>query len=442
MLILVFYSIPESIILITLSSSLYGYDVKVNVKRILLLSISLAITTELVRALPIKYGINILIQIPIFVLMTAYYLKVTVKRSFIIILTGFVILNLAESAFIPIVQSITGKELGYLFENIWSRLITSWGLLLILLMPTVIIIKKKVSLTSAIQFFKTTSLDTKITLMVFIVLIQALLAGVLQLSYIYSESSTWPIVFKGVILQRVIGLALITIPIVSIFLLKRLFTLSHQEAITASQEAYIATVNDLFLAIKGQKHDFINHIQVITGLLQLGKNEEALRYGLQLGQESRETGEILNIKDPTIAALIKSKISTCIVKQIRFKTNIDADTSKLAVKPYDLVRILGNLLDNAIDAVSGQKEDLRRVYFNIRQEHDSIVFEVTNLSPVILPDVIPHIFNDGFTTKEQGHSGTGLAVVKQLVSQYKGRIEAFSNDEDGTTFTVTLPYKN
>ncbi|MHB9093966.1 MAG: sensor histidine kinase, partial [Eubacteriales bacterium] len=89
-----------------------------------------------------------------------------------------------------------------------------------------------------------------------------------------------------------------------------------------------------------------------------------------------------------------------------------------------------------------QKEDLRRVYFNIRQEHDSIVFEVTNLGPVILPEIILHIFNDGFTTKEQGHSGTGLAVVKQLVSQYKGHIEAFSNDEDGTTFTVTLPCKN
>ncbi|MHB9093967.1 MAG: sensor histidine kinase, partial [Eubacteriales bacterium] len=352
MLILVFYSIPESIILITLSSSLYGYDVKANLKRIFLLSTCLAITTYVTRDLPLKFPQNMFVQIPIFVLLTSYFLKVSLKRSFIIILTGFIIISLTESTLNPLAVAITGEGLNLIYENIWSRLALGWCYLLLLSILTAIVVKKQISFTSAIQFFKTTNFNSKVSFLIFVVLIQAFLAGTLQLTSELGESSVWPIVFNGVILRRVIGFALITIPIVSIFLLKRLFTLSQQEAITASQEAYIATVNDLFLAIKGQKHDFINHIQVITGLLQLGKNEEALKYGLQLGQESRETGEVLNIKDPTIAALIKSKISTCIVKQIRFKTNINAETANLAVKPYDLVRILGNLLDNAIYAVS------------------------------------------------------------------------------------------
>ncbi|MHB9093965.1 MAG: sensor histidine kinase [Eubacteriales bacterium] len=439
---LILYSVPESIILVSLSSALYGYKVKENLYRITLLGMSLALITYIVRALPIKMGLNIMIEIPLFIFLTSWYLKVSLARAFFYILTAFIVIALAEITFFPLISSIFHLSIKEMYASIFWRLFTGWIYLFLLIALTVFVLKTKYSLVSVARFFKPKTKDGKITLLIIgLVMIQATLSGSLNVAILAKESNAWPS-FDNIVFIRVISFLIFSVPLISILLVKRLFKLSEQEAVAASQEAYISTVNDLFLAIRGQKHDFINHIQVITGLLQLGKNEEALKYGLQLGQESRETGEVLNIEDPTIAALIKSKISTCIVKQIRFKTNINAETANLAVKPYDLVRILGNLLDNAIDAVSEQKEDLRRVYFNIRQEHDSIVFEVTNLGPVILPEIILHIFNDGFTTKEQGHSGTGLAVVKQLVSQYKGRIEAFSNDEDGTTFTVTLPCKN
>ncbi|MHB9093964.1 MAG: sensor histidine kinase [Eubacteriales bacterium] len=440
LLILILYSIPESLILISLSSSLYGYDVKANLKRILLLSISLAVTTELVRALPIQYGENILIQIPIFVLMTAYFLKVSLKRSFIMILTGFVILNLAESSFLPIAVSITGRDLGVLLGTIWSRLIVSWCMLLALLIPTVIIIKKRFSLTSAIQFFKTTSLNTKITLIVFVVLIQALLAGILQLTTIHGESSTWPVVFKGVILQRVIGFALITIPIVSIFLLKRLFALSQQEAIIATQETFLDNINNLFVTVRGQRHDFINHVQVIYSLLKSNQTDDAVKYMDNLLDEIQEVNDMIKTKNPALSALLNTKQAMAERHNISFDTTIETSIQDINIKSLDLVKILGNLLDNAIEAVMNQPPEFRIVKLSVKKLSNMIVFEVFNPRPVILPEQFDKIFTGGFSTKKDtGHSGIGLAIVKEIAEKYNGHIGIKSSEKEGTTFTVVIP---
>jgi len=197
--------------------------------------------------MPIKFGLNILIQIPFYIVLTTYFLKVTFKRSLFIILTYYIIVLLAENTLLPLITTLTGQKLNTMFSNEWSRLILAWCLLLVLLIPTVIIIKKQFTFTTAISFFKATNLNTKITLMATILLAQAFLAGLFQSISMYTENSVWPSILTGELLQKVIGFSLIIIPIISMFFLRIIIRSSQQEACIAAQEAFINNVNDLVL---------------------------------------------------------------------------------------------------------------------------------------------------------------------------------------------------
>ncbi len=439
---LIFYSIPESIILISLSSTLYGYDVRSNFKRIFLLSVCLALTTYVVRALPIKMGVNIIIQIPIFILLTTYLLKVTFKRSTFIILTGYIIIALTESIVDPIIVHITGISLKILFGNIWSRLATGWCLLLVLLIPTVIIIKKRISLASAKYFIKNTTLNIKITLMILLVLLQALLAGLLQATSVWGKFEIWPVAISAACLQKMIGISLIAIPIISIFFLKRLFVLSEQEAATVAQEAYLDNVNDLLAAVQGQRHDFVNHIQVLHGLMQMKMYKETADYLNQLVQEAQQVKEILGVDNLAVTALLRSKQAISDAMKVTLKTEVNCSLKNLRIASFHLVKILGNLLDNAIDAAVQQTEEFRWVSLRIFRENSFIVFQVVNPRPVIPKVVIQHIFDPGFTTKTGDHAGQGLFIVKKLVKQNGGSIDVSSSETEGTVFTVKFPCQN
>ncbi len=433
--ILIFYGIPESIILISLSSALYGYDVTSNLKRIIQLGVCMAFTCYVVRALPIKIGVNIIIQFPIFVFLTAYFLKVTVKRSIFIILTVYIIISFTESIVNPMVASITGISLKTIFNSIWLRLALAWCQLLILLIPTLIVIKNRFSLASA----RKTTLNTKITLMILLVLIQALLAGFLQATSMWVKSLSWPAMVTGVYLQKIIGISLIAIPIISIFFLKRLFVLSEQEAASAAQEAYLNNVNDLLAAVQGQRHDFINHVQVLHGLMQMNMYNETADYLNQLVQEAKQVKEILGVDNLAVTALLRSKQAVSEAVKVILQTEVHCSLKHLKIASFHLVKILGNLLDNAIDAAAQQIEEFREVSLRIFRENSFVVFQVGNPRPVIPKVVIQHIFDSGFTTKSGDHAGQGLFIVKKLVKQNGGSIEVSSDEINGTIFIVKLP---
>jgi len=439
-LFLIFYGIPENLVLITLSSCLYGYDIKNNFKRILLLSIAFILTVYVVRSLPIKFGLNILIQAPIFVILTVYFLKVNYKQSLLFIVTFFIIGLISENVFMPIVIYLSGQNLNSLFVNVWSRFLLAWCNLILLLLPTVFIVKQRITLMTAFQVFRDTTINTKISFMIAIVMAQAFLAGLLQMASVFEQYSVFPVAFNSELLKNMIGIALITIPIVSIFLLKRLFDLSQKEAIAATQEAFIDNINNLFVIVRGQRHDFINHVQVIYSMLKSGQREEAIKYMDNLLDEIQEINEVIKTKDPALSALLNTKSTVADRHNITFETDIDASTESLNIKSLDLVKILGNLLDNAIEAVRNQPQEFRKVKLSIKKYHNVYVFEVFNPQPVIPPEQIDKIFIGGFSTKQDArHSGLGLAVVKEITEKYNGQIGVKSTEQEGTTFTVVIP---
>lgn len=437
-LLLVLYSIPESFILISLSSALYGYEVKSNYKRILVLSVCLASTTFIVRYMPIKFGLNVILEIPIFILLTKRFLQVSFKKALVIIITGFVIIALTEATLYSIISALIGQKLNLLFDNKLSRLMMAWIELIVLSIPAVIVIKKEWTFISAVQFVKTVNLNTKVTVLIILVLLQALLAGGLQLLMVFDHNLVFPIAINSTTLQEMIGISLIGIPIVSVVILKRLFAAAEKEAVLATQDAYIASINNLFLAIRGQRHDFINQVQVLYSMISRRETENALTYMEGILKDIEKVNEVIKVKNLALSSLLNSFLAMAERKGIVFETVIEANLEEIRIRSVDLVRILGNLINNAYEAVLDQTEEFRKIRIEIKRLSNLIVVEIINPRPVIPKEQLSDIFTVGFSTK-QGHTGLGLAITKELVDKYNGDIGLKSEEEEGTVFTVVLP---
>lgn len=436
---LIFYSVPESILLISLGAGLYGYDVRKNFRNIFKLSICLAIITYLLRFLPITFGINAVIEIPLFILLTRFFLKTSFLKTFLIIFTGMVAIALTENLVYLIVTTVTGLKISYFFQNGIYKAMLGFTLLAVLALLNGIIYKKKWSFISATKLISSTSLDTKITILIVVILLQAFLAGLLQLLSYFQENSIYPIFVDSGMLKLIIGASLITIPIVSIFILKKIFTLAEKEAVAVAQEAYIDNINSLFLTIRAQRHDFINHVQILYSMLQLGKTADSLAYMQSVLGGINEVNELIKLKNPGLGALLNTNSAIAEAKGIRFEPIVEASFESVGVKSLDLVRIIGNLIRNAIEAVEVLPVEDRSIKVTMKKMNSAFVVEVLNSKPVIPQEMLDTIFQAGFSTKRKEHSGIGLAIVKKLVEKYNGQIGVKSNEHAGTTFTVIIP---
>jgi len=122
---------------------------------------------------------------------------------------------------------------------------------------------------------------------------------------------------------------------------------------------------------------------------------------------------------------------------VRVEQNIQAAWRELPVPAWELCRVLGNLIDNAMDALEGRKG--ARLKIALSEDVRSISFAISNNGPAIPEKQRAKIFEPGFTTKKTGQ-GMGLFIVSQTVTEMGGRITVESHDGD-TVFSGFVPRK-
>ncbi|KJS21733.1 MAG: histidine kinase [Clostridiaceae bacterium BRH_c20a] len=196
-------------------------------------------------------------------------------------------------------------------------------------------------------------------------------------------------------------------------------------------------------ALRVQNHEHLNKLHTIAGLIQLKKYEKALDYIYSITEEQQEVTRLITkcIKDYGLAGLILGKFSHA--KELKISLEIDPK-SKLSKLPHTLdtgamVVVLGNLLENAMEAVSGLEENRRHVYFSIREDEKGLKIVVEDQGRGIAPDVRGHVFTNGFSTKGYGR-GYGLYLVEQYVRTAMGTIEIDSKPNMGTRLSLFLPW--
>jgi signal transduction histidine kinase len=227
-----------------------------------------------------------------------------------------------------------------------------------------------------------------------------------------------------------------------IFLLTvRALSRTEETAVLTTQEVYIENINSMFNAIRGQRHDFLNHVQVIHSLVQLGKYGELKRYTKELVGEIAEMSELLQIGNPALASLIQSKTVQAMNGKIDFRYHFEGmEQLKGGISSLDFVKIAGNLIDNALDEVKERPPEDRWVEVKGWLEADSFNMTVRNPSRKLSEEELSLLFVPGYSTKGTGgHSGLGLSIVKDRVSHYKGAVDVKSAADQGTTFAVKIP---
>ncbi|GAA4776540.1 sensor histidine kinase [Microbacterium gilvum] len=207
----------------------------------------------------------------------------------------------------------------------------------------------------------------------------------------------------------------------------------------------VRTISD---ALRAQAHEFDNRLHTIASLIELGRSDEALGFAAAeraVGQ--RLADRVLHaVDEPVIAALLLGKSAQAHERavEMHFETHLPPGTQ--GIPPADVVTILGNLVDNAIDAAAsrarrtGETGAWIEVYLG-EAEDGGIVFQVTDSGDGVVPRDRERVFARGYSTKRedgQGH-GYGLALVRQTVEGLGGAVEITRTREGGAVFTVTLP---
>ncbi|WHZ06001.1 sensor histidine kinase [Neobacillus sp. YX16] len=194
--------------------------------------------------------------------------------------------------------------------------------------------------------------------------------------------------------------------------------------------------------LRAQTHEFTNKLYVLLGLLQLGEYNEAINM-IQCETQTLQfqNSVVFNqIKDSKVQAILLGKLGKASEKKIKFEIISDSYLEILPshIKLSNLIVILGNLIDNAFEAV--YECETPTVKFFATDIGRDIIFEISDNGKGISDVDFPLLFERGYTSKNGTEPrGFGLANAEEAVLELKGIIEVQSNQESGSVFTVYLP---
>ncbi|MEG6521769.1 sensor histidine kinase [Desulfotomaculum sp. 1211_IL3151] len=203
------------------------------------------------------------------------------------------------------------------------------------------------------------------------------------------------------------------------FLVRSLLHLIQKEAEFDAQAAYVESMDELFRSLKSQRHDFNNHVQALYGMIKENMIDLAKEYITEVFKETRELNDVITVDRPEIASLLKAKQTSAIQNRIVLSISISCKLSPIPLKPHKLVRVCGNIIDNAFDATLSAPENNKKVEFNVYSEGNKIYLETINSG--ILPENISELFSPGISNKDS-HTGLGLYIVKELVENHDGSV--------------------
>lgn len=196
-------------------------------------------------------------------------------------------------------------------------------------------------------------------------------------------------------------------------------------------------------ALRVQNHENMNKLHTIAGLIQLERYEDALDYIFSVTEEQQELTRFLtrNICDYSLAGLLLGKYGRAKELGAELVINRESRLKELpaGVEISLLVVIIGNLLENALDAVCRVEKGKRQVFIFIKGNKEGIYLEVRDTGPGIRPEIQYKIFQEGFTTKGCRSRGLGLYLVRKNLEHLGGSIEVECPAGGGAAFAVTIP---
>ena len=204
----------------------------------------------------------------------------------------------------------------------------------------------------------------------------------------------------------------------------------------------LQTMRTLTDALRAQTHEHANRLHTIVSLIELDRRAEALDFATRDLQQSQQlTDHVVGaVDEPFLAALLVGKAAQANERGVELSIAVDGSIDSHGIGPGDLVTIIGNLLDNALDAAAPSER--RHVALTVRNPEggrDGLAISVEDSGPGLSEADKEHIFDLGFSTKDplRRGRGIGLALVRQAVLRHGGTLDV--DGERGARFSVFLP---
>ncbi|MFJ3495286.1 ATP-binding protein [Streptomyces sp. NPDC086091] len=202
-------------------------------------------------------------------------------------------------------------------------------------------------------------------------------------------------------------------------------------------------------ALRSQAHEAANRLHTVVSLIELGRAEEAVDFAtaeLELAQALTDQ-VVAAVSEPVLAALLLGKTAQANERGVELvvseQSALDDGVLPQSLPARDLVTILGNLIDNAVDAAQGSAR--ARVTVTAATEEGDLVLRVTDTGEGVDPAHAEQVFERGYSTKPAGPGGRGLglALARQAVLRHDGTltVESTSGGDGGAEFVVRLPLR-
>ncbi|WP_371584013.1 ATP-binding protein [Streptomyces sp. NBC_01314] len=206
--------------------------------------------------------------------------------------------------------------------------------------------------------------------------------------------------------------------------------------------------------LRAQAHEFANQLHTISGLIQIGEQDEVVHYIRALSRHRHSLDVTLSrrVRDTAVAALLMAKTALAAERRVTLRISDGTALDRLAPEDAaDVATVVGNLVDNAVDAAATTTapDDPERwggtdrreawVEVELRQDASSVEIVVRDSGPGVAPELAREVFSHGFTTKaaREGERGIGLALTRLVCERHGGEISV-TNTPDGAMFTARM----
>lgn len=186
--------------------------------------------------------------------------------------------------------------------------------------------------------------------------------------------------------------------------------------------------------LRAQAHEFDNRLHIIGGLVQLNEFDQVVRYIDTLRDQRADLDLRMTerIRDTTVAALLLAKVSTAAENRVELRIDESSELEPLTPQDAaDLATVLGNLIDNGVDAASDGSQP---AWVRVKVTKNDAMVEVTvaDSGPGVGPDLATEVFRNGFSTKaaHAGDRGIGLALTRRLCRQRDGEVQIAGSGHD------------
>lgn len=410
------------LVIYTFLNQLNGFVRKNIIKSIIFILLDTLILT--IEDYIIPQGIKPIFNIIFLSLLLSFMTQTSLYASIITNALIFIFLFTIEIAVMLTFMLILKVDIEFVANTLPTRMfcgIISKGLELLLV---ILIVNSNIKIKKLSEFKKPNTLFQLLALQTLMIIFL-----IVSLSFVSSYRSN--ITLYNIFL----------VTIYSLFLALSIIDFKERERLQAIQnrfkvqDEYISNMENILTIIRREKHDFSNHLNTILAMCTLNKPDTVQKVGIYIKKLSVKlinAYHFYNTGNDYVDGMLAVKSNIAFEHGIHFDVAFETSLKNLYISDCDITSIIGNIIDNAFDAIiaAGDSEG-KTVYISTFEDGMGYCVSIFNNGPVIADKDIGRIFNSGYSTKssEKPDHGFGLYIVQQLVHRYNGIITVASTEE-------------